>query len=501
MSARPDPSRRDPVILVEIDLWAGAETRTLRLSNVGPVTRDVIGTAAIDGTSVAHFDPRLSVPLAIGSRIVTGQRGDVLRDVGANGGTIEFALTDPGADALWPWLALHWGGRTFRIYEGQRGTRFRDFALAYTGRISDLRHDTYRASVEVTDASIDLNDVLVTDLYPDDDSVPEALRGRPRPELRGAGDNLAPVLLADTDDGAPLTYHVSRLPLDDILEVRVGGIPWTRVASNPSAGQWSADLLNGRFTLGGITGGLDVRCDARGIGWASMTTARLMTDLITEAGGVVDADAMTALDAAAPYLIGWYTGTDEVNRLSAFDEIMASVGGWWSTRIDGRFTAAVFEAPAALPDLSLSGVGIASMQLSGLLPPAWRIRIEHSRNWGPLSNFFDAVTEIDKQRWAETGTVAPAWSDESIKTDEPRAVDMPLIRSLVRSEADALAIRDRLVRVFGVARRIYEVSAWVDVPALYSTAAVNHRMTTGSYRVHGVVRGFGAGPATLQLWG
>lgn len=511
------PRQAELVTAVELDLWDGAAIQTLRLCDVGPViSAEGVGTETASG----GFDPRLDVPLQIGSRIVTGDLGDVLRTAGSNGGTLEFTLADsrignPNTpNPFWAWLDYHWAGRTFRIYTGARSARFVDYTLSYSGRVDDLTHDTLKASVKLADASIDLDDVLVSDLYPkDDDNIPETIQGRPKPEVRGEAFNIAPILLTDTDAGAPLTYQVSRLPLDDITEVRVGGIPWDRVALDPVAGQWAPDLANGKLTLGGITGGLDVRCDARGIGWETMTTAKLITDLITEAGGLVDTEAMAALDEAAPYLIGWFTGAEEVNRLTAFDEIVTSVLGWWGVDIDGKFAAGVLEAPPVLddpatpddpdivPDVSLTAVEVDSLQLSGLLPPAWRIRVEHTRNWSPLSSFADAVRETDKQRWEDPGIVAAAHEDETVKTDEPRAVDMPLIRSLVKNEIDALAIRDRGVALFGTTRRLYEAKAWVDAPDLYTVAGVEYMMVSGSFRVIGVARSFGAGPTTLQLWG
>ncbi len=519
----------DLVTVVEIDTWNGDATVTLRLSDVGPV----IGTAAA---------PRLYAPIEIGSRIIADQYGDVLPTVGSNGGSVDFALargrigaTAEVADPVtWDWLDRQWTGRAIRAYTGSPGDSFEDYTLSYTGRVDDLTHDTLRASVKIGAASLDLDDVLVSDLYPKDDAAfPETIQGRPKPELRGQANNVNPILLTDSELGAPLTYQVSRLPLDDITEVRVGGIPWDRVTINPLAGQWTPDLTNGKFTLGGITGGLDVRCDARGIGWDTLTTSVLFTDLVTEGGGTVDADAMSALEAAAPYLIGWWTGTEEVNRLTALDEIITSVFGWWGDGVDGTISAGVLDIPpeiaadvlpdvsskdgifttlSELTDLSLTTVEISSIQLTKLLPPAWRIRVEHSRNWSPLSSFADAVIETDKQRWEDPGVIAEAWSDETIKTDEPRAIDMPLIRSLVLNEADALEIRDRAALVFGVPRRMYEtkIREWIDQdglrhrfdpPDLYSSATVNYMMVLGDFRVHAVTRSFGGGSTTLQLWG
>ena len=126
--------------------------------------------------------------------------------------------------------------------------------------------------------------------------------------------------------------------------------------------------------MGGITQGGEVRCDAKAVGHDSLTTAGLVESIVTAGGGTVDSDAMTALDVAAPYLIGWYTSTEPVNRLAALDEIMAGIGGYWGTGADETITAGVIAAPASTASLALTNVEITSLRLARLVPPAWRIR-------------------------------------------------------------------------------------------------------------------------------
>ena len=249
----------------------------------------------------------------------------------------------------------------------------------------------------------------------------------------------------------------------------------------------------------GING--ELRCDAKGTGYATLTTAALYRRWVEEAGGTVNDAAMTALDAAAPYLIGYYTGTEPVNRLTAFDDLFKGIVGWWSVNDDAEFTAGVIAAPAATAPPELTDLTILDFRLLTLVPPAWRIRVEYARNWRPQSQFFETVTEEDQLALSETGIIAEAFEDETIKTAEPRAVDVPVIRSLVLTEADAIDIRDRAAAAWGVARRIYEIQARIDAPGLYDTVDVDYMMVDGSFRVHSSVRSFGGGATTLQLWG
>jgi len=553
--------QRELVTAIEFDLLNGADIETLRLCDVGPV----LGATATETTIIsANFRPCLYVPVEIASRIVSDGLGDVMPSSSDGGGSIKFSMRDsrpgyPETDPrLWQYLDMSWIGREVRIYTGEPADLFDEYELSYVGRINDLAHDTLDVTIKTADTSIDLDDALVPALYrlfeidPDDmeipdillrtligaNDIPEVLIGKPEPELRGKGFNIPAILVSDTDFGAPLYYHVSRFPLSDITEVRVGGIPWDKVAADPVAGQWAPVLGTGAFVLGGITGGLDVRCDASSVDGDSMTTATLITQFVTEAGGEVNEESMLQLQLDAPYVIGWWTGTDSVNRLDAFNEIMASVAGWWGVDLEGKIIAGIYKRAGptddtegySIPDFPIgpgSSVGVhpiiitheeesdfleteadfvlrnnvESIQLLRTLPPAWRVRVEWMRNWGPLTTFADAVRELDQQTWQEPGKIAPAISNRILKNKEPRAVDLPLIRSLVQSQRDAELIRDRVASIFGIYRHIYDVKAYVDSPDLYSFAFVDYKMVQGFYRVLSVSRGYGAGPCTIQIWG
>jgi hypothetical protein len=477
------------IVAVEIDFHDGSGFQTLwYFSGRDPLT----GT--VDGARVQYF-PGLMVPITFGATIHAEQYGVPLRGA-ANGGDIMFDIGE--ADYYRLAFGYHYQGHPARVYAGDMDDGFDGLELQYSGRVTDLKFPldgVIRVQISTTDEGLMLDDPLVSDLYPETEAV-ENIRGKPRPEVRGTCKGIQPILL----DNPNQIYQISRLPLVAVDAVRVGGILWNGpVGGTPSASQWSVNLAAGTLTLGSTTLGAEVRVDARG---SPVTTAGLVRAIVSEAGAEIDEPALAALEAAAPWQIGWHTTTDPINRLDALDQIMASIGGWWSFNEFGMFTAGVIADPVATASLELDEVSISSMNLAGLLPPAWRIQVEYARNWTPLNNVLPGATDEERQAAAATGTIAPAYTNEAIKTAEPRAVDVPVIHSLVNTEADAIAIRQRLEAAWATPRRVYDVAAYAQCPQLYDTVHVSYRnLINSNFRVHSVLRSVGGGTNQMRLWG
>ncbi len=482
-------------IAIEVDAYDGQATQTRRYC-----ASSVPLLATVNGTRV-QYRPGLLTPLKLGSSISAEQYGSAVRGAPA-GGDIVYTLREED----WADLAWHYSGREFRAYLGAAADGYAGLELVYKGRVADLRFPmagVIEAQLSVTDASVDLDTTIVTDVYPD--TALEPIRGLPLPELRGTCVCVEPVLIDDPTGRYQITRHIADYPVLAVDQLRVGGVPWQQVTGTPKPGQYSVQITttDGTIvTLGSTTLGMDVRVDAH---TAPLTTADLVRSLVEAAGGVVDEPSMAALAAAAPYHVNWFTTTSPVNLLDALDEIMAGIGGFWLFGPAGTLVVGLQAAPAAIAATTLTAREIATMSQSGMLPPAWRIRTEYARIWSPQSTFAGAVTDQEKQRWSGTGTIAAAYENSSIKTLEPRAVDVPLIRTLVTNEADALAIRDRLSAAWAVTRRLYDLTVWFDealpAPALYDTVGVDFQLVSGTFRAHSVVRSIGGEPSQMRIWG
>jgi hypothetical protein len=499
-----DWAQKDLRVAVEIDLHAGGTGGpttidvALQLCNAGPLIRDFSGLKL-------QYEPRLVTPILLGTRISAELYGRPAAPQ-PNAGTIEIML-----DRNWPWFQFqyHWLYRTFRVYEGISAEGdYADLALVYTGRISGIQYDNQKATLTTTDASADLDKPLVTALY--DATFPVAIQGKPLPQLWGTGYSIEPRLINE----ANLIYQVSRRPLDSVIELRVGGVPWRQVAAPPAQGEYSVDLANGTVTLGSVTLGGDVRCDAKDAAWATCDTAALITAIALQGGAAVDngstASTMDQLSADFPALVGYYAN-EAINILDALDDIVAGNLCYWATNAAGEIIAGFLLGPeGSAADFALTDVQIVSAQLAQSLPPAWRVRTEYARNWSPSSNFFGAVTEADQARWRSTGlttqppTTSGGFDPDQIRLLDPKAEDI-LLKSVVVSQADAETLRDHLaLSLTGeIARGIYDVTAWLPAAdvALYRNVLLSYHLLQKQCRVHGALRSIGGGPAQFQLWG
>lgn len=652
----------DPLwVALEVDLWDAVDpenpdnTTTLRLSNRGPLTRVANG-------EIHQYDPRLQVPIQVGSNltIFSGDQyggGSMFQQplrAGSQSTSISWAISPDFVDYLNK-ARFRWIGRVWRLYEGRTATEIgvdvdADLTLIYTGNVAGLAYSfdgSPTATMQGIDASSNLDKSLVDDIYPDDFTI-ESLRGKPRPQLWGRRISIVPVL----EDQANLIYRVSRAPLDDVTEVRVGGVPWRRSGTAPgpgavstyqivqtagpgyvmlyadaadvafwlgagatvvpgsglplvppgsalytivqsvgpsyigaldpddvaywvsngatvtpytgaapppatftspgasaiaalNGGEWFADLANGTIQLGSAVGGAEVRVDAQAVGWQTLDTAALITDICLFRAIPVDPASMAQLHLDWPGLIGFHTGTEGINCLDALDRITLGNLCWWALGPDSAVVAGAVDAPElGVPEFVLFGSDpgvsldltlfptlvtdpipkeLMTIGESQLIPPAWRFRVQYEEHESPESTVLDGANETDKSRWASRGLVRD-WSPgdsgfdltpddgRAIRLTEPRAQDI-FLESLAWREAEAAALRFRGVqRIMGnLPRETFTVSAWMPSgqPKFFQVVSLvwvaddarARQLTGGLFRIIGITRSAGGGAQQLTLWG
>lgn len=479
-----------PLVLVIFSLYSHEETspaQTLSLSNL------------------AHrsYEPALITPVEVGSRIDFNSSGG---RVVPNGGVIRFELNENTR----PYLGYRWIGSSFEVRTGNEGDDIQSMATAYVGKVTGISHDLYTATVQITDNRPKLDKPVERTFY-DDDDLP-AIANRPQPLLIGKRNSIEPVL----EDEATWTYRITEdvspvfgdLALT-INELRVGGVPWDFAASSPSPGQYTYTATNGTFTLGGEPSG-EIRVDAE-VG--AYTTADILVLLATAAGCQIEAGAADACDAIAPYEIGFYLGPDPINYQDLMDQVAAPQLCFWGFTDAGSFTVGALERVSTRDIPVLDKKDIRSLRLVNGSPPAYRVTVEHSRNQSPATQFFDSVPQSERQQLSSPGVAAEIYDATVISPDfltaEPQALDLPIIRSLVNTDADALAIRTRAANLWTNTVYSYDVEVERTDIALYDNIAVDYIDlpvyefgtigSEGNFRVYGILKRFGGGPNVVNL--
>lgn len=188
---------------------------------------------------------------------------------------------------------------------------------------------------------------------------------------------------------------------------------------------------------------------------------------VTRAGlvsGDLDSAAITALDAAAHYALG-YHAREAVNVDQVLRETMDNWCGWIVPTYDGKLTVGRLEEPSSTPVLSLTRGDLAGRPTRRLCEAkGLTTRMGAVRNW-MLHSDSDFATSVPlatreklKLAYQETckalGSVSPTYA---------HAANAAVRGSLMQFRASALAEISRVATFFRQDRYEYEVPAILDV--------------------------------------
>lgn len=475
-----------PVTLVEFSLYnteSPAGEVYLCVSN--------IGLHSPSGGQAQTYHPRLLNEVEISRSVQIAPYGE---SVGADIEVTTEVQIALDAD-LYPYLSYIWIGREVTVRLGTEGED--SYATIVAGRVAGVRHTSGILSVSIVSAVLDVDAPLVDDLY--DNTFPAPLQERPIPYAAGTVRNIAPSLI----DPDTQTYQAAAAgQIADTTDLTVGGLPWTYTAGTPAQGQWTRDDSAGTVTLGAVPLNFDVRVDALATGYATLTTGQFLEDLVEGANGTVDSASITALDATVTGLLGYWTDAP-VTVLQVIDEVCLGSGVVrYPVPSSGAMGFAAIAAPGSATE-TLTSINVMGAELIEVLPPARRIRIEYDRNWSPSQQLSEVLSDDDRQEFTASGTVAEAYTQD-ILTIHPRAVDVPLIRSLFTAEAGANTLRTRLADAWGVERKIYQIQVVGYEQGTFEimdSVEIDFEMISGAYRVIGISEVPALQIATLTVWG
>lgn len=435
--------------------------------------------------------------------------GQVARGASPTFGVIAIATGDAGLDA---WTGYHWDGREVTIRLGREGWALDEFGIVFRGAAADLTWDLDRLEIPLRDYGEPLTRPALGTVY----TTPTALVGRRLPRAFGKPQNVTPVpvdpgtLIYQVHDGSvqaiPAVYDRAVALVSDGERTGPGALEsWGQVP-----GRYVTDTTTGRFRLGATPTGpvtADVEGDDGGPLGFVQTAADVLRRLVTMDGVLTDDDldlpAFTALNLSAPYPVSLYL-TDDRPLAAVLDELMQSVGGFWTFTPERRLT--VGRLAFATPVATVPASHIHALARVATDTPPWRLRLGYGRTWTVHGEADVAPGATAARRAFVTQPHRYAVHDlEATRRRRALATDDELL-TLLNTAEDAASALDQLVSVIGIDRHRYDVvvSGWqfrLRVGQTITFAHPRFGLTPAlQFLILGLTENTDTGHTALRLW-
>lgn len=417
------------ILLADLIAYSGAATEARYLSTWPFVTRPIDNPA-----NTTYIDAILDVP-SFEAQLSELFMGRSLPSWG------DLIVCNPNGqfDA---WLADGWDGRAITLRHGAPGWKLPDFRAILTGVVADIdapARDTI--AFKLRDKTHLFDKPIQTSLI----GGTTANKDQPIPLAFGECFNVEPVLI----NAASHAYQVHDGAIEAITAVRDNGVG---VAYTP-------DLASGTFTLSAAPAGR-ITADVKGAkpgGAYLVTSADIVQHLAISRAGLTAADldsaSFTALNAAAGQTLGLYV-RERRNLIDAIDDLLTSVGGFWTFTRSGLLRLGRLDAPAGSPSLTLIADDVESLSiaLASRELPAASVRLGYAKNWAvqDADALAGAVSEANRTLYASPASIAKATNSVSAKhllAPNPDVVDTLLVSgSAAATEAARRAALRAVVR-------------------------------------------------------
>ncbi len=345
------------------------------------------------------------------------------------------------------WLADAWDGRPVRIYLGAVGWSKADFRLILSGVVDDIiARSADQLTLRIRDRQHLLNGPLQTTLI----GGSTANADKPVPVCYGECYNVEPLLI----DAATRQYQVHDGQIDAI----------TAVYDNGVSVAYTANLAAGTFTLSGAATGR-ITADVRGSKTAGAyinTVGDIISRLLQERGGMtaadIDAASLSAFNGLCPQVVGLYAGQRR-NLLDVLDDLIRSVGGYYSFGRDGKLRLGRLDTPAGVPVLSLTDDDVVEGRFScrSRMLPVVVYRLGYKRNWSPLADGGSASVATARREELKTEYLTAKALNSGLSPMFVQPLEPDQQPSLLVSAAAAGAEATRRAALHGQIRYRYEL--------------------------------------------
>lgn len=473
---RDDPNVRPvwAIVAEPYDPDAAALT-TVRLAGEG------FTTSAGDTPPGVTFTGGVNRPYSIVNQIVGS--GDLSPASTPEPGIIEAENYDRSLDYL---TDLDWGGRTISVYVGLRefisdpnDTDFASFAQVFSGTAEDIEWREHFVTILLRDSRYKLDVPIQTTTYAGTGGLEgdDSIKGRQKPKMFGQVRQFEPVLI----DPANLLYqfHDGSAQAVNAVRDKGGALSFTAdfanstllLASSPASGFYNTCLAESMFMLGASPAGAvtgDFQGDNSGsLGYVS-TVAGIVRKLVQDSADLSDSEleigTFDDLDASNSAVAGFVCSLDEVSVEEAVNQLIRSVGGFYTFTRVGKLKVGLYTDPA-------SGTPVATFAESDFYPekdggkwlrshfarPAHTVKVKYKRYWKTLSpnDVVGSVSEADRADFGKDYRVATPAEDAAVLGRFPLA-QVRDFNTLLDASADAATEATRQLALFKENRDVYD---------------------------------------------
>jgi hypothetical protein len=398
---------------------------------------------------------------------VSGQIG-----TGAGGfGVIEFAANiDDDIEAYWKGrrFVLKLGGTFDKGLATETTLQYSNYSSIAHLHVQDMTYDEDTAQLLVADPLQLLNHVIQQNTYTGSGTYEgdDQIKGQYKPLCYGQPFNVPAVLV----NNASNIYQVNDGAVSDITDVRVNGkslsdqgnttdLPgWT----GGSAGQYKTDIGRGCFRLWAAPDGevtADVTMTITGAGMVLREMAMDIGVLLIDEGSFY---------AYSNATIGVYIDTVSVPAAQIMQQITASLDTFMYVNRHGLIALGNHaNIPVQMAEYTLEGrreadapCVIVSIERVETPPAPHKIGVAYKRNWSPQStDSLDAtLTELQKQLYQRPYSATSKVKNFDVLNIDPSAPELFIEDGFLVDEADAILLRDDILRRTGVKRDMYRLT-------------------------------------------
>jgi hypothetical protein len=388
----------------------------------------------------------------------------------STGGYGEIVLVNPDG-ALDTLIDEGFDGRMCVIKQGYASQPLSSFSTVFNGTIEQCTVSWGKITLRIKDRSLELKKPLSTRTYAGNNALPNGieggaeLTGKRKPKMYGQCRNITPVPV----NNIKWVYQINDGPIAEITGVHDGGninqitlgadyaTSAQLLAATVPPNVYDTCYAEGLFRLGSPPV-KQITCDVTGGSGVSFVS-EVITQIITETLGsqYITTQSLNELLFSAPYVIGYYTGTSDVQIGTALDIICESVGAWYGFDNSGLFWCKQLKIPEASQSLTtLTTAEILTVERLSTADndkgiPVWKTSVDYNKNWTVQTSDLAGTLTVNQKNILAQEYFRVSAEDTTVKDVHLLAPEKS-VQTLLISAEDATAEAQRLLPLYGVRR-------------------------------------------------